>query len=1059
MGDLGSMLGGGLMGGDGGGGSTTSTTLATLPSWIQNPIQGITGQVYDLSQQGYNPYGGQRLQGFNQDEQNSFRMMQQLAGSTSLDQSQGISAEVARRGLEGYSQAELDPYMNPYAENVIDSARRKQFEDYDRQEASLRQRAGEANAFGGSRFGLAEAELSSNFQEQMGDFEYKALADNFSQGMNAAQAGTQLAGQTSMDMANLQQAQQQVGLTDINALQASGATQRGMDQAGLDINYQDYLTEQAYPYEQLSWASSLLNPVGSLMRGSTNTQTTQASSGGSGILGTALGIGSMAMGIPGMSGMMGAGMSGLGSSIGGSVGGSMFGAGTGMQAGLSGSQITRMGQGGGQGMYGPGFKDGGIVHKYANGGPIGNLQDPQQEELTNKPASLVQRVDGYMDKVLETTPQQQAEIQPLAPIAAGAASGGGGGGGSAGASGGGGEEEGGGLGSTIGTVLGAAVGSMFGMPTLGASVGGSIGGSFAEGGVVTANQGIQSLPNATINPSLIPQPDTQVSGDQMQDFWKQFPAPNVVIEENPNAPTGQPMQGSGQGLPPKPENKPQQNPAYLDTIAHIESSGNPQAVNADTGAAGLFQFMPKTAEQYKLTDPHDVMESTRAAEALTRDNAKVLSKSLKRVPTEGELYLAHQQGATGASKLLKNPTKKAIDVVGEKQVTLNGGTKDMTAAEFAGLWVNKYDSTRQQLTNNAYADGGIIGGIQDFAGSFGNNFTKGANTLYDASKQGLAYAGGYDLDNETGKPIMQEPSTFASTGERIGTGIANIPAHIGNSFQSITEGTGNAIHSLEEKINKPTVTREQALDPNTAYQTQTAGDLRALNDAQTRIGAAEKAKRQGLANTVPVPSRKPEITQAQKDVVQEVQTKLKQDQMARSVGIPTQSQARSQPASAKEDGMNYALFNFGAALLGSDKSFFKALGEGAQVYSATKRDEDIRAQEALGAQAKSDLEARKFGLSQYNAETNRMNAQPSPFEAQIQRAKLDKMNAEIKAMNPNASIEKRIDKFATAIIESGINVDPAEAYNQARQLVITGDVMDNTTGGGKSVADPLGLLK
>ncbi len=125
------------------------------------------------------------------------------------------------------------------------------------------------------------------------------------------------------------------------------------------------------------------------------------------------------------------------------------------------------------------------------------------------------------------------------------------------------------------------------------------------------------------------------------------------------------------------------------TFASIESAYNPKAFNKGSKAAGLFQFIPSTAQQYGLTDPFDPEANLRAAIKLKNDNAKVLRKSLGREPTVGELYLAHQQGAGGASKLLSRPNALAKDVVGLQAVLQNGGTEDMSAQSFANLWMAK----------------------------------------------------------------------------------------------------------------------------------------------------------------------------------------------------------------------------------------------------------------------------------------------------------------------------------------------------------------------------------
>lgn len=130
-------------------------------------------------------------------------------------------------------------------------------------------------------------------------------------------------------------------------------------------------------------------------------------------------------------------------------------------------------------------------------------------------------------------------------------------------------------------------------------------------------------------------------------------------------------------------------PAYLTRTAQIESGGKADATNP-SGAAGLFQFMPKTAKQYGLDNPLDPEDSADAAARLTADNRKALATSLGRDPTSGELYLAHQQGAGGAAQLLANPNAPAAQVVGRDAVLQNGGTDGMTAGQFANQWTSKF---------------------------------------------------------------------------------------------------------------------------------------------------------------------------------------------------------------------------------------------------------------------------------------------------------------------------------------------------------------------------------
>lgn len=131
---------------------------------------------------------------------------------------------------------------------------------------------------------------------------------------------------------------------------------------------------------------------------------------------------------------------------------------------------------------------------------------------------------------------------------------------------------------------------------------------------------------------------------------------------------------------------------YLDRTYQIESGGNPNAQNPNSSAGGGFQFIDSTARQYGLTNKNDLGASADAAARLAADNREVLVRTLGREPTAAELYLAHQQGAGGAAKLLSNPNAPAASLVGQDAVRLNGGDASMTAQQFAGKWLGKFDN-------------------------------------------------------------------------------------------------------------------------------------------------------------------------------------------------------------------------------------------------------------------------------------------------------------------------------------------------------------------------------
>lgn len=145
---------------------------------------------------------------------------------------------------------------------------------------------------------------------------------------------------------------------------------------------------------------------------------------------------------------------------------------------------------------------------------------------------------------------------------------------------------------------------------------------------------------------------------------------------------------------------------YLAATAAVESGGDPNARNK-SGATGMFQFMPKTAAGLGLSmqDALDPAKATSAMIEHTKQNQAYFEKTMGRTPEGRELYLMHQQGMGGGTKLLKNPNALAADVLNSKDVNgmqavlQNGGRADMTAQEFVDMVLAKYD--RAEAYNKA----------------------------------------------------------------------------------------------------------------------------------------------------------------------------------------------------------------------------------------------------------------------------------------------------------------------------------------------------------------------
>lgn len=103
---------------------------------------------------------------------------------------------------------------------------------------------------------------------------------------------------------------------------------------------------------------------------------------------------------------------------------------------------------------------------------------------------------------------------------------------------------------------------------------------------------------------------------------------------------------------------------YLDTIADVESGGDPFARAQTSSATGLYQFTKGTwknmvaryGEQSGVTidDIYDPRAQRIMAGFLTMENANQLIRSTGRQPNEADLYLAHFLGPARAATVINN---------------------------------------------------------------------------------------------------------------------------------------------------------------------------------------------------------------------------------------------------------------------------------------------------------------------------------------------------------------------------------------------------------------------
>jgi len=170
--------------------------------------------------------------------------------------------------IQAYDPRSAKAFMDPYQQQVTQQA----LAELDRQAAMQGQRtaaeAVAAGAFGGSRFGVREAEEARNLAQVKSQRIFEDLSRNFLQAQQAQQRTAQQLGQLGTQTLGVAQAQsglgslgQQLQGVDINRLLSVGGVQQQQAQNVLEAARQTELARQQEPFRRVGFASDILRGV------------------------------------------------------------------------------------------------------------------------------------------------------------------------------------------------------------------------------------------------------------------------------------------------------------------------------------------------------------------------------------------------------------------------------------------------------------------------------------------------------------------------------------------------------------------------------------------------------------------------------------------------------------------------------------------------------------------------------------------------------------------------------------------------------------------------------
>ena len=244
-----------------------------VPAYARPYVERMLGKTEALSQTPYQAYGGERLAGFTPMQQQAFQGVANLRPAQQLGLGTQFSGLAGLQGLgagQQYAQQATSPgamqaYMSPFTNLALEPQMREAARRSAIEGQQMAGQAARAGAFGGSRFGIMEAERQRNLGNLQSDIYGRGMQTAFEQARQAQQFGADLGLRGAAT--GLQAAQQlgQLGQTQFgqqkDVLQgqlSAGAQQQGLEQQRLAQAYQDFQAQRQYPYQQLSFMSDML---------------------------------------------------------------------------------------------------------------------------------------------------------------------------------------------------------------------------------------------------------------------------------------------------------------------------------------------------------------------------------------------------------------------------------------------------------------------------------------------------------------------------------------------------------------------------------------------------------------------------------------------------------------------------------------------------------------------------------------------------------------------------------------------------------------------------------
>lgn len=273
--------------------TTNSTSTYTPNAAVGSAATGAIQNAQELAQTPFNYDTTRNVAGFNPQQTAAFNQIAALQGvyAPYLD----ASSQYTGAAASPISGSQIQNYMNPYQQQVVDATLANIGKNNAVQQNQLKGNAISQGALGGNRVGVAQAELARNQDLNTNQTIANLMSQGYGQALGAAQqdAGRQM--QAGQQFAGLGQLAQGLGLQGAQALLGAGNQQQAQLQNVYDAASGNYQAATMWPYQNQQWSAGILGALGPLLGGTTTGNSTTTAKQGMG-LGQIIGLGTAILG-------------------------------------------------------------------------------------------------------------------------------------------------------------------------------------------------------------------------------------------------------------------------------------------------------------------------------------------------------------------------------------------------------------------------------------------------------------------------------------------------------------------------------------------------------------------------------------------------------------------------------------------------------------------------------------------------------------------------------------------------------------------------------------------